>query len=274
MNTYNNISSISKTLKFGVHHLEINPGQPSPKIQLVRQQLYNVFRIFLTNSAHDAASAAEKEMKNLAKITENEKKEAILLAAYSAIIWDDLVNSVITDLLAIVEAAQVEGLQQLNMPVVEDQLASDYAASRAAEMIGKKYVDGELVDFPSAQWVIANTTKDDLSDLIDNAVNDVVTPEQLAERIRIAKIFSAERAELIAKTETSMGQIYGNLAPWKSSGKVKKVNIVLSLKHKVIDECDDIANGSPYLINKVPYLPIHPQCQCSIVAAEIENEKD
>jgi hypothetical protein len=49
--------------------------------------------------------------------------------------------------------------------------AVDFAASRAAELVGRKYNEaGELVENPNAQWAINDTTRDWLKGEIRDAV--------------------------------------------------------------------------------------------------------
>jgi len=56
-----------------------------------------------------------------------------------------------------------------------NEAARDYAHDRAAEMVGKKWVDGVLVDNPDAQWAITETTRDVAAGIIEDA-STVKTP--------------------------------------------------------------------------------------------------
>lgn len=43
----------------------------------------------------------------------------------------------------------------------------------------------------------------------------------------------------------------------------ESVDVVLSPSHREVDDCDDAAAGSPYLLKDAPILPLHGNCLCS-----------
>lgn len=151
-----------------------------------------------------------------------------------------------------------------------------YAEERAAEMVGRKWVDGVLVDNPDARWVISDTTRDNIQTLVTKAYEDGKTPAKLAEQIKDSETFSAARAKLIAKTETSTASINGTLSGWRESGVVEGKSSLLSSDHDKDDECDDNADaGVVALDDDFPSgddgPPYHPGCDCSLVAEVIET---
>lgn len=243
---------------------------------MIRQQLQRVLRVFFSKSAKTAATAAIKKAKELNKITEDERKKAevIALAAYDAILWNNLVEAVREELQAVVEQAGQEGLQQLNVAnetVKEaiNRIAVDYATMRSAEMVGMQYEEEKLVEFPAATWNIAKTTKDDLFDLAIRALQKNSSFSTLEEDILTAKTFSLERTELIAKQETAIAQVKTNLDVWRRTGIVTKVEVFVSNRHSIIDQCDDLVDSNPYDITDVPLIPAHPRCECGIRAVEV-----
>ena len=161
-----------------------------------------------------------------------------------------------------------------------NDIASEYARARAAEMVGMKYdADGNLEPNPNAQWQISETTRLRIRDIVDTSfksetkMGDVERSIQsaLAEQAEGNGIFSESRAELIARTETSNALVQGNLAVWKKSGIVKTVAWMLSNDHEGPDECDVMAEGSPYPLTETP-LPIvdtHPNCACGLSVVEV-----
>lgn len=92
---------------------------------------------------------------------------------------------------------------------VLNKRALAFAKARAAEMVGKKFVDGELVDNPDAQWVITDTTRTALNALIPKAFEDGMTPADLTGAIDDLGIFSSWRSDLIASTEMANAQRNG-----------------------------------------------------------------
>lgn len=263
-----------KTVRVGVHPLEILPGTPSPKLQLVRQQAIRKLYVFLINSQSNVVKALQKKYKEFNKAEPDRKY--MLAVALGAIVWNDLIEAISSDILQAIEIGLADGMLQLELTdeaikQYAEKIASDYAKSRSAEMIGKKWVADDLVDNPDARYVISDTTRDDLQDLIGEAFDKKQSVSQLEEAIFNSGVFSRSRAELIAKTELAMAQSRGTLSMWKQSGKIKTVGVILSEGHDVEDICDSVAKGGPYHISKAPELPIHPNCFCGLKAIELEN---
>lgn len=265
-------------VKHGIHHLQIDHGTPSVKLQLVRQQLQSTLASFLRKSGYAAAEAARKRADEVIRADEDELMQ-ILYAANGIIDWDSIVDDTTKELQVAYEDGGRDGIAQLSIshsliPDMTDEVVSaaeEYASKRAAEMIGKKFINGELIDDSSAEWVISDTTRDDLKDIIEIAVQEKMSSSELATAIQEATTFSSERAELIAKTEVAIAQVQGNLNVWKRTGFVKTVSILLSADHDVVDECDSAAAGSPYPINEMPFIPRHPRCRCVVIASEISE---
>lgn len=236
-------------------HLEIVPSSPSPKIQILRSELSRKIYLFFYNSASDIAVALRKNHVKKANDESKKKKEELLALAWGAIAWDDLVSEVYSDLYEITRTAGSEGQSQLTFSSESDleELAGNYAKTRTADLVGE-----------GTHYSIAQSTKDDLAEIISKSNEDTLSNVELAREIQASRLFSRERSQFIADTETTMAQVFGHFEVWKNSGKVKTVSVVLSPDHVVEDECDDIAGT--YEIEKCPVLPIHPNCKCSIEA--------
>lgn len=258
-------------LTHATHPLSIVPSYPSPKLQLVRQQLDTVLRVFFANTKIKVAKAACRKYAQLVK-AEMSDEQAIYKAALDEIYWDDIVDNVAADLMEAAAQGIVEGTSQIGATADREAAASvaeTYAKSRAANMVGKKIENGVLVDNPSAIWAISDTTRDNLKDIIEEAVVNDIAVSELEQRLMQSYTFSNERAGMIARTEVAMAHVRTNLNIWKTSGYVKTVDIVLSVDHKESDNCDLVAASGPFPINTVPLLPLHPNCLCGYQAREI-----
>lgn len=146
-----------------------------------------------------------------------------------------------------------------------------YAKDRAAEMIGKRWVDGELVDNPNAEWVITDATRDELQSLITQGLDDNLGHDAIAELIQQAGAFSADRAELIANTEIARANSVGALEGYKAAR-----DIGVRVKKEWVgddDPCDEICQPNveqgPIDLDEdfesgddAP--PGHPGCRCGI----------
>lgn len=159
-----------------------------------------------------------------------------------------------------------------------NQVAASYAEERAAELVGMKWVDGELVQNPNAAMAITDSTRNMLREIITEAFEHEAPISELVDRIRQAGVFSEERAKLIADTEVKFAQSRGNLAAWKKVGVVKKVRWITSSLHDEEDECDenedagsvDLGSNFP---SGVPAPPAHPRCRCTAAIAELNEPK-
>jgi hypothetical protein len=152
------------------------------------------------------------------------------------------------------------------------------ATERAAELVGKKLVEGRFVDNPDAEWSITETTRDHLRVLVEQALTEETYPSDLAGQIEASAGFSADRAEMIARTELKNITTMANLEAWKASGVVDGKRSVLSFDHDVPDECDDASEDGVIGIDEVFSTgddgpPYHPRCMCSLKAVMIPREE-
>ncbi len=95
-----------------------------------------------------------------------------------------------------------------------------YARDRAAEMVGKKWVNGALVDNPNAEWVITDTTRDDIQALVAQVQSGELKATDLPGAIMEAATFSKERAAMIARTELMEANAQGSLASYYAARKI------------------------------------------------------
>ena len=160
-----------------------------------------------------------------------------------------------------------------------NEKALAYAQERGAELVGKKVVDGEVVDNPKAEWSISENTRDMLRSDVSQAIEQGWSNDRLAAAIEGNHGFSPERAEMIARTETAFADCAGNMAAYQESGIVQGKEWLLGSEHDLDDECnlnqeagvipldEDFPSGDPYP-------PSHPRCVCDYIPALIEREGD
>lgn len=101
-----------------------------------------------------------------------------------------------------------------------------YSKDRAAELVGKKWVDGELVDNPNAEWVISDTARDELRQVIADGLERNLGRDAIRDAVETMGAFSQARAEVIANTEigraNSVGALDGYRAARDAGVTVKK----------------------------------------------------
>jgi SPP1 gp7 family putative phage head morphogenesis protein len=198
--------------------------------------------------------------------------------------FDDLATGAIPTALhdVYVNAGQkaLDSLQVDDTAIVDlfNKRAADYARERAAEMVGKRWVNDALVDNPNAKWAISQTTRDGLHDMIVKSYEDGKTPVQLAKQIEDSYLFSESRAQMIASTETAKASVSGSLGAWKESGVVKGKAWQMSNDHDQDDECDENEDaGIIDLDDDFPSgddgPPAHPRCMCAVYAS-LEGSDD
>ena len=143
-----------------------------------------------------------------------------------------------------------------------------FALDRAAELVGKKYVDGVLADNPDAQWAITESTRQGLRDLVVKALTDGMSVDELEQSIVDSYWFSEARAEMISRTELAFAHVSGSIAGWQESDVVKGYAWILGSEHAIEDECDD-NDGVEVKLGELfpsgdPGPPAHPNCVCGL----------
>lgn len=168
--------------------------------------------------------------------------------------------------LALLKPSDVENIfAQLN-PKVEA-----FANQHSAELVGMKWVNGELVDNPNPRWAITETTREQLKNTIAEAYQNNLSVDELGRQIADDYMFSKSRAEMIARTELARADSFGNIETWKECG--------VSYKQWLLggEPCPDcVANADVGIIaidEEFPSgdIPVHPNCECDVCAI-IEKE--
>lgn len=159
--------------------------------------------------------------------------------------------------------------------VKSQDLARAYARDRAAEMVGMKWVNGDLVPNPNAQWVISDTTRDEIRKLVEDAFADETPLGTLVDQIKMSGAFSEERAKLIATTEISNAQSKANFNVWQQTGVVESVRWMVS-SLGCCDECSDNEDAGAIPFGETfpsgdDAPPAHPNCRCYLLAVKIKG---
>ena len=149
--------------------------------------------------------------------------------------------------------------------------AVDWAADRAAELVGRRRLGASALVHNDPPWAITESTRDGLQELVTQALADGWSSDQLRDAVLESWIFDPARAEMIARTELAMAHQAGTLAAWRRSGVVTGKRWLMSDLHDQDDICDiNAAAGVIPLDASFPSgddsPPAHPNCECVCIA--------
>ena len=257
---------------------KIDPGHYTPHSRHAQGRLESALvRVFMRQKEKAALEAAK-----LLKVRKASNSQNIADQINDALIaeWASLPVEAIAALESAGTAAASDAMLQIELSdggLLSDvnEIASEYARKRAAEMVGMRYnAAGELVENPSAKWAISTTTRDRLREIVTNAFEDKTPFSEVIADIRDADIFSESRAATIAKTEVANAQVRSNFTVWKRSGLVKAVKwlalgpdpcpICLKNDKEVRELGDKFSSGDEYPT-------AHPNCYCILQAVEFNE---
>lgn len=195
--------------------------------------------------------------------------------AVISIDWDELVEEVEPILKDIAAQGASDALGEVG---VEDDEAiygaqvATWAQDRAAEMVGKKWVDGELVDNPNAEWVISDSTRDMIQGIVAGSIDEGATMDELSAQLQDAFAFSEERATMIARTETRLADMGGQMEAYQASGVVDGTEWSTSNDDLVSEICQGNADAGVVPLGDMypsgdTAPPGHPNCRCCVIAS-------
>jgi SPP1 gp7 family putative phage head morphogenesis protein len=248
-------------------------------VQKLQSKLQKIVGDFLAKQPKILAAKIGPKL-GLTKADETAEDKARRILEGLDIEWDGLVSEVSVVLGAIVEDGAAAGLKEVGseIPVAVDR-ATQWAQDRSAEMVGKKWVDGELVDNPDASWVITDSTREMIQSLTADAIDQGYTTDELAAQMEENFAFSPERAEMIARTETAQADSQGQMQGYEESGVVEGTEWTTAEDDEVDSDC--VLNGEAGIVplgeeypsgDTAP--PAHPNCRCAIIAALIDENSD
>lgn len=184
----------------------------------------------------------------------------------------------------IAEDAALEALTQIGLDGAADVIvnlvneqAVQWALDRGAEMVGMKWIGNELVPNPDAEWAITDAQREDVAYLTVQAMEEGWSNDKLATEIGNAAGFSDSRAEMIARTETAMADVNGNMVAYRASGIVHQKEWIVG--EEACPECQENADiGAVGLDETFPsgddVPPAHPNCRCDILPIVLEIHDD
>lgn len=151
---------------------------------------------------------------------------------------------------------------------VPDSEALTFARERAAWLVGRKWVDGELVDNPDAKYAISQVARDEIRASVSRGLEEHWTAGQLSEAISEAQGFTPARALNIARTETANAQGSGKLDYFLEAGITHKEwsdfdgcpDCKANAEQGVIPVEDEFQSGDMHE-------PAHPNCVCTVMPA-------
>lgn len=210
----------------------------------------------LQAGAEDAAKAAAKGGE-AAPITSTPKDQAFALKAVQPL-RDAAINGA--------SATKIE-IDGKPAPEEVERPALKFAQARAAELVGMKWVDGELVDNPKAEWSISKVVRERLQSIIADGIDRKLTGEQIAQNIAAdPEAFGPARSRNIARYEVANAQEEGRLHYLRKAGVQRK-------EWSDQDGCPickgNAAQGAIPLESAFQsghiHAPAHPNCRCSIL---------
>ena len=231
--------------------------------------LHRIVARYLTAKASTISTAIADKL--LAKAADYDPKSVQAALDSQDWSWEDLPGLVEPALVGIAVPAGLDAVSELGLFTPETlklvtARATAFAKDRAAELVGMKYIDGELVENPNAEWSIAETTRDTLRELITDAMERGDSNYDLKKSIMESTAFDSDRAENIARTESAIADVQGQLAGWKESGVVGGKQWLTApdccdecqaMDGVIVDLDDEFEEGDP---------PLHPQCRCDVLA--------
>lgn len=133
-----------------------------------------------------------------------------------------------------------------------DSNAAKYAKERGAELIGKN----------ANAWSVEQTTRDEVNKILQQAMGEGWSPQKFAARLEESGLFSADRAEVIARTEVTIAQIYGHSETYAEMGFDR-----VYVYDGDCDECREV-DGKVASIAWIQENPVqHPNCVRSVSPA-------
>lgn len=238
----------------------------------IQTLLINFFVVEADLLAQDVITAMEAE--TLGKATNDNGIIGKILNKLTFGRWKTLVDGLKSSLSVVALDGVGEAFFQVGVDPdsIEDALslandkAIEFASNRAAELVGMKWQNDELIENPSPIYSITESTRDMLRNKVTQAMEEGWSNDTLASEIKAEYAFSAERAESIARTETAIADVEGNVAAYEESGLVESKQWLTA--PGCCPKCAEL-DGMIIPLNNyfVPgsfrkNAPLHPHCRC------------
>jgi len=158
-----------------------------------------------------------------------------------------------------------------------NERALEFARNRSAELVGMKWVNGELVDNPNAEWSITQSTRDMLNQTILEGLDNGLGVDGLADAIMAMPTDEADmgaftqfRARMIARTETIAAHAAGDAQGLRQAAATGlHVQKEWYADKEACDDCLANMDQGPIELDDVfesgdSEPPAHPNCECSL----------
>lgn len=231
---------------------------------VLRRQASQIRRLVLEIYSVEKLSKAED-------LTDAQKKElvaSIIAQLNSEDLGTDLSDALDSPMTDAFKRAAAVGLAQAGFNAEDRSIVEQVdlkAASYAAERSGELVTD------------LADTTLEDLRDLIRRGVEDGMSTNELGDAIDDLGAFGDARAEMIARTELASAHVQGNVEGWRQTGEVEKKESILGDLHAIDDVCDDCADAGEVDLEDdftpgYDFPPYHPNCICDVKPVLIADD--
>jgi SPP1 gp7 family putative phage head morphogenesis protein len=215
------------------------------------------------------------KLRHLGKAAEEDRDEAD--AAVAAVDWLPVARAVQSELVPVARDGAQRALVSIGIAVDESITSQTFtsavawAKARSAELVGKSWVDGELVDNPDADMAISDSLREDIQSAVADALDEGASAAELSDTIEGLAGFSEERATMIARTEIIRAHAQGQMSAMRESGVVEQKAWSTSEDGDTCDDCTENADeGEIGLEDDFPSgddsPPAHPNCRCAVVA--------
>lgn len=275
-------SKAKDTEKFAKAKKSIAPiNRDRESVAQARQTLQQQLETFLQDQAQDIALQVIAQRDTLGKVINIQDLVSDMLDKVSFGAWVSITNWFNKSTESVALDGVQTALDQLNVQLSDDALklanaqAVDFAKDRAAELVGMRYQDGELVQNPNPKFTITESTREMLRSKVTNALEDGWSNDRLADEFKKDYAFSAARAEMIARTETAIADIQGNMYVYDQTGLVEGKEWLTApdccpkcneLNGKIVALHATFVEGGYF---KDP--PLHPHCRCDVLPVLIER---
>lgn len=155
-----------------------------------------------------------------------------------------------------------------------NQNAQSWANDQASSLVGMKYdEEGNLIPNPDAKWNITDSTRDQLREIVSDAMAKETSLDDLLDNIDNSGIFSEDRAMMIAQTEVNRAENGGNLEAYRQMGTEL---LDWDPAPDACEECLAKAEGGPYTVDEFYDLmdDTHPYCRCGPTPHVEDDEED
>lgn len=241
-------------------------------------------RIFVSAFKAMADDVAKQIAAHIGKVDQSEVDRilhALNLTGFAEIVGDldDAITEITKD--GAYQALVQIGIAENNEAMVNqvNEKAVVWAKDRAAEMVGKKWINDELVDNPNESWTIEESTREMLRADVADAIDQGWSNDTLAENLTESYAFSDDRAEMIARTETAFADVQGNVISYRESGLVSGKEWITAEDDLVSDDCQANADEGEIPFEQAfesgaDFPPEHPNCRCDVIPVLIEDESN